>query len=191
MALKLITGPAVEPITLAEAKDHLRLEHGLDDTYVTGLIVAAREWAEEYTWRAFISQVWELTLDEWPEGVEISLPRGDVSAVVSVKYDDVSGAEQTLSSSNYLLDGCPPARIILKQDLSWPDLSDEALAVRIRYTAGFGAAAANVPQAIKQALLLLVSQLYEHRTPEVTTIVSPVRFAAEALLNMYRLNRIL
>lgn len=193
MALKLTSPPASEPVTLAEAKAHLRLEHPLDDVTVTSLIVAAREYVEEYLWRALISQTWDLTIDAFPVfGGDIPLAKGDVQSVTHVRYDDPAGVEQTLASSKYIVDGYPPPRLVLRRaETGWPETTEDALAVRIRFVAGYGATAAAVPQAIKQAILLLVSQLYEHRTPEVTgAVIGQVKFAFEALLSPYRLNEI-
>jgi uncharacterized phiE125 gp8 family phage protein len=193
VALKLITPPASEPVTRVEAKDHLRLETTADDTTVDNLIVAARQFVEEFLWRVLITQTWELTLDDFPTDhvrwstTEIRLPCGDVQSVVSVKYDDESGNEQTFSALNYIVDGYPPARLVLKRAATWPNTSGEILAVRVRFIAGYGLAAA-VPQPIKQAMLLLISQMYELRTPEVTAaVISSVKFSFEALLSPYRL----
>jgi uncharacterized phiE125 gp8 family phage protein len=190
MGLRLTSAPATEPVTLVEAKAHLRLETSADDTYVTSLIVAARQYVEEVCWRGLIAQTWELTLDDWPSTDQIDLPRGEVTAITSVKYDDATGAEQTLASSNYTLDGYPPARLVLKSSASWPDLDGEVLAIRILFVVGWANAAA-VPMPIKQAVLLLVSQLYEQRTPEVTGAqIAKVDFAVDALLRPYRLVRL-
>lgn len=207
--LNLITAPLSEPVTLTEAKAHLRLETTLDDIYVTSLITAARMYTEGTTWRALINQVWELVMDGFPgcypslwvtpstryvTDREIELPRGDISPVgadLTVKYDDNTGAEQTFASSNYIVDATPMARLVLKSTSSWPLTNGEVKCVRIRFKVGFGDAASDVPLPIKQAILLLISQMYEHRTPEVTgTIISKVGFAVEALLERYRLNKV-
>lgn len=62
MPVRLLTPPVVEPVTVAEAKTHLRLEETADDAYVNGLITTARQWAEKVCWRGFVSQVYELVL---------------------------------------------------------------------------------------------------------------------------------
>jgi uncharacterized phiE125 gp8 family phage protein len=109
--------------------------------------------------------------------------------VISVKYDDANGVEQTFDPANYVLDSTEiPARLRLKATADWPTTSENPMAVRVRYVAGFGAAK-DVPQDLKAAILLLVSQMYEHRTPEVVgTIVSPVQFSFKALVAPHSLN---
>lgn len=179
MLTRLITPPAEEPVTLAEAKAHLRLEHDLDDAYVTQLIVAARQYVEKICWRALVSQTWELVLNEFPVSDYIELPKGELRSITSVTYVDANGATQTWDAANYEVDSVTiPGRIRLGYLLSWPSGSRTVWnAVTIRYVVGWANAAA-VPAPIKQAVLLLVSQLYEHRTPEVLgTIVSPVAFS--------------
>ncbi len=107
-----------------------------------------------------------------------------------MKYlDAAAGAQQTISSSDYLVDIVSvPGRVRLAYEKSWPSHRTQWDAIRIRYTVGWSVA--NVPQPIKQALLLLVSQMYEHRTPElVGTITSRLEWAVDALLRPYRLVR--
>lgn len=195
MALRLITPPAEEPVTLAEAKAHLRLEHSLDDDYVASLIRGARQYVEEVTWRALVTQTWELVLDGFPgwRTREILLPKGEVQSVTSVLYDDVNGVEQTFAPTEYVL-GASPARLVLTPEGSWPNGwygREDVGSVRVRFVAGYGSANA-VPRPLKQACLMLVSQMYEHRTPEVVgTIVSEVRLSFDALISPYRLSRVL
>jgi uncharacterized phiE125 gp8 family phage protein len=187
---RLITPPASEPITLAEAKAHLRLEVADDDAEVTSAIQAARQWAEQYLWRGIVSQTWELLRDGFPCEDHFELPKGNLGTVSFVKYlTSVGGSLQTLATSAYLIDtATEPGRILLPFGSTWPTTVDQWNSVQVQYTVGW--AVADVPEPIKRAMLLLVSQLYEHRTPEVTgTIVSPVQFAVEALLGPYRLAR--
>jgi uncharacterized phiE125 gp8 family phage protein len=127
-------------------------------------------------------------LEGFPCGSEVELPGGNLGAITSVVYVDADGAEQTLDADTYEADTVSvPGRLLLAYDESWPSTRSQWNAVRVRYTVGW--AVADVPAPIKQALLLLVAQLYEHRVPEITgTIVSPVRFAVDALLSPYRLN---
>lgn len=190
MPPRLYTAPASEPITLVEAKAHLRLEVGDDDTYLTTLITAARQWAEEYCWRGLVTQTWDLILESFPCSDEIELPKGVLSSVTSVSYRDVNGDSHTWSSSNYLVDTAhQPGRIHLPYGSVWPATICRWDAVTIRYVVG--TAAGSVPAPIKQAMLLLISQMYEHRTPEVFGILAKVQFAVDALLAPYRLARFL
>ena len=190
MILSLVAGPTAELITLAEAKAHLRLETNLDDAYVNALIVAARQYVEKISWRAFVTQTWMLTLDGFPGDV-IELPRGSLISVATVQYLDPNNVSQVVPNTVYELDKLSiPGHILLKEGQSWPDTLLRWNAVNITYDVGYGPTPADVPEPVKHVVKLLVSQMYEHRTPEVTgTIVSQVKFAVDALLYNYRLMR--
>jgi uncharacterized phiE125 gp8 family phage protein len=187
MATRLITPPASEPVTLAEASAHLRLEHHLDDDYVAALIKAARKWAEAVCWCGFVTQTLELVLEEFPDDDELELPKGALASIASVKYIDVNGVEQTLASTEYEADTANvPGMLRLAYGKVWPSTRDQWNAVVVRYVVGTAVDA--VPEPVKQALLLLVSQMYEHRTPEVTgASLAQVQFSVDALLGPYRL----
>jgi uncharacterized phiE125 gp8 family phage protein len=187
MALKLYTAPAAEPVTLTEAKAHLRVEHTSDDTLITALIVAARTHAEAFTRRAFVTQTWDYFADAFPEDDgAILLPLPKVQSVSSISYVDDNGTTQVWSSSNYLVDvESEPARVTPAYDVSWPTTREQINAVTIRFIAGYGNAAA-VPQAIKQAMLLIIGHLYEHREAVSDFEVFAVPQAAEYLLWPHR-----
>ena len=188
MPTRLITPPAAEPLSLAAAKAHLRLEHELDNDFVTSSITAARTWAEEHLWRGLVTQTWELVEPAFPsEWAE--LPFGHLSSITHVKYLDADGVEQTLAVTEYEADTTHvPGRLRLAYDKAWPATRSTWNAVVVRYVVGW--ASGSVPEPIVHALKLLVSHLYEQRAPEVTgTIVTPVRFAMESLLAPYRLAR--
>lgn len=192
MLARLITGPSEEPVTLAEAKVHLRLEHDDDDAYVSTLITAARQFVEEYLWRAVLPQTWELTISRFPFRGYIELPKGELRSVTSVSYLDSAGVSQPWAAENYEVETTViPGRLRTIYGGSWPTgVRSTWNAAVIRYVVGWENVAA-VPAPVKQAILLLVSQMYEHRTPEITgTIVSQVDFAATALLRPYRLARV-
>jgi uncharacterized phiE125 gp8 family phage protein len=184
MALKLITAPAEEPVTLAEAKLHLRVDHTADDALITALIAAAREFAEHQTERAFVTQTWELALDAFPADV-FKLPRAPLASVTSIKYDDAAGAEQTLSAAAYYVDThSVPGEIVPAYGTSWPDALAAANAVRVRYVAGYGGAAA-VPAGIKQWMLVRIGSLYQRREEVAAGGVQPLPWV-DRLLDPYR-----
>jgi uncharacterized phiE125 gp8 family phage protein len=162
MALKLITAPTEEPITLAQAKLHCRVDVSDDDTLLTLAISAARRAAEQRMTRALITQTWELALDAFPSA-EIELPMPPVQSITSVKYTDTSGVEQTISASDYTLDTYGARHwLIPAQGVSWPSAIDAANAVKIRFITGYGAAA-TVPEDIKAWLLLAIGTFYANR----------------------------
>lgn len=163
MALVLVTGPATEPVSKDEAKAHLRVDGTEDDAYITALIVTARMHVEAILRRALITQTWKLVLDSWPSDV-VKFAKPPLASVVSVTYLDENGDSQTFASSNYVVDtASEPGRLTLAKDASWP--SDELYplgAVNIQYSAGYGADT-DVPQAYKQAMLLIIGHFYENR----------------------------
>jgi uncharacterized phiE125 gp8 family phage protein len=188
-AIKIITGPASEPVSLAEAKTQCRVDVTDDDALLTGLIVVAREEVERRTWHAVISQTLELVLDGWPSGSYIELPRPPLVSVSSVKYRTSAGVETTWSSVNYIAGADHiPGRLVLADGASWPsgDLYPTE-AIRIRYVAGYTNAAV-VPQSLKLAMLLLIAHWYENREAVVTSGAVPkdVPFGVEALCMSYR-----
>lgn len=163
-AARLLTAPALEPVTLTEAKKHANVIATDDDALLTSLIAAARELVEQDTSRALINQTWAVELHDWWID-RIELPRPPLVSVTHVKYVDASGVTQTLPASYYDLDTRrEPGVLWWDEDVtSQPALSDAANAVVITYVAGFGATAAAVPARAKQAILLLVSHWYRYR----------------------------
>lgn len=185
-ALKLITDAASEPVTTDEAKDHVRADHDDDDTLIGTLITAARQQAELYTGRSFINTTWDYSLPEWFDVAR--LPRSPLSSVTSVKYYDANNTQQTLSSSYYLVGtNGDPGIVSLADGYTWPTLYYRPHPITIRFVAGYGATAAYVPQAIKQAILLMVGDLYANRESIVVgTVSSRIALTAQALLGPYR-----
>ena len=185
MSLKLVTAPTEEPVSLADAKLHLRVDGTTDDTLITALIVAARKWAEEYTGRQFVTATWDWFLDGFCPSFSVPLP--PLQSVTSIKYLDTTGTEQTLASSTYRVDAVSePGRIALDYGKSWPSTHPVINAVTVRFVAGYGAAAA-VPEPIRQAILILIGELYEQRQESIIgNIQSSVPFGVRALLTPYK-----
>lgn len=164
MALYLNSPPAVEPLTLAEAKAHLRIDETAEDTYVTALIVSARVRIEVETRRALVTQVWTQTLDRWPADGVVGLRIAPVQTVTSVTVRDASGTPQAVDAGAYALDGDgAPPRLLINAPV--PSPATLPAGVAITFAAGYGDAAADVPADIRQAMLLLVADWFEHRDP--------------------------
>jgi uncharacterized phiE125 gp8 family phage protein len=161
LSLRLASFPAEEPVTLQEARAHLRLESGEDD-YLSGLIAAARRHCESFQGRAYVTQTWDFYLDSFPGGcIKVSLP--PLQSVTFVKYKDGSGVLQTMDPSEYVVDAfSEPGLIFCAYGKSWPSTYPEVNAVQVRFVAGYGAAV-DIPPEVKQAILLKVADLYEHR----------------------------
>ncbi len=184
----LVTAPPVEPVTLAEAKAHLRVDGNDRDPVIDRLIAAARQAVESgEPWslnRSLITTTGRVALDGFA-GVRdpIELPRPNLLSVVSVKYDDSAGVEQTLAPSLYrvITDGAP-GRVACAINQQWPITSGEPSSVRITYTAGYGATAASVPACVKQAMLLLIGDMHEHGESILTGTISSVLPTLRSLL---------
>lgn len=183
--LKLITGPASEPVSLVEAKAHLGVGISIDDTLITSLIKGAREQVEQELGRSLISQTWELALDCFLD--EILLPMGDVIAITSVAYLDGSNVLQTLATNQYVLDNYSnPARVKAAYATQWPETYPEINAVKVRYTAGYANAAA-VPETIKDWIKIRIGSMYEHREELIAGVpVAKVDYI-DRLLDRYKL----
>lgn len=183
-SLALVTGPASEPVTLSEAKAHLKVEHSDDDTLITSLIKAARGYCETYTRRAFITQTWDLFMDEFPPSSDepIFIHNPKLQSVTHVKYFDINNVEQTWAGANYQVDiATEPGRILPVDGTTWPAVKRRMNAVNVRYVAGYGAAS-DVPQEIKQAMLLLIGDWYENREDSSLTNSGASSHAIKSLL---------
>jgi uncharacterized phiE125 gp8 family phage protein len=188
------TSPAVEPITLAEAKAHLRVTHSAEDALITSLIVAARNYVEGLTNRPLIQRNYLLKLDRFPAGYEIVLPAGKASAVSVIRYTDVGGTNITYASTNYALDGARlPGSVVMQPSAgSWPTTRYQPglASVEVTYTAGYGAAAANVPQALRQAILMALAYWYDVARETASDVaLSEVPHGVEALCRLYQVPR--
>lgn len=208
-AIKLITAPSVEPLTLQEAKDQLRINTTDQDARITAYIAAARQFCENFTNRAFITQTWELWLDSisymwkdargpWWDGtregplsllsqqaVEIDIPRPPLISLVTVTTFDVNDNETTFydSGNTASLETdtiSEPGRIHLTYGTIWPGNLRRMNAVRIQYQAGYGATSDTVPGPIKVAIAELVTHYYENRGDSKEAPPS-----VEAMLNPY------
>lgn len=169
-------------IVSAEAKE---------DTYLNTLITAARQHVEEITWRALINQTWDLKLSSFSNPIKI--PRPPLQSVTHLKYYDTSSVQQTLATTVYELDtASEPGFVRLKYNQTWPTCRGHDDDIEIRFVAGYGSAAANVPRAIRHAIQLWAAQLYEHREPVITgTIATRLPDCVHALLEPYRVNDLL
>jgi uncharacterized phiE125 gp8 family phage protein len=166
-SFKVTTAPAVEPVTVAEAKTQLRIDGSSEDTLIGNYITVARQTLEVLMRRAFITQTITLKYDSFPS--QIRLPRPPAIAVTSISYVDTDGASQTWGGSNYVLDSqIEPASIQPAYNVDFPDTRTQANAVTVVYTAGYGTATTDVPESIRLAIRLLVGSYYENR--EATSV---------------------
>lgn len=158
MSLVVITPPTTEPVSLSEAKAHLRVDFSQDDTEISFFIVAAREQAEAMTRRTLAVTGYELVLPAFPAVIE--LPRPPLVEVQSIAYLDADGDEQTLSADGYRVDSSSLLPRVYPVD-DWPETEERSDAVRVRYSAGF--TPTTIPASVKAWILLIVGSLYENR----------------------------
>lgn len=187
MSLVVSSDPATDPVTVAEAKSHMRVDTSDDDTLIEGLVTGATLYAQMYTGRAFVTQTLELRVDEFP-ATEIRLPKSPTQSVTSIQYVDTDGATQTWTSSEYVVDvNSKPARVRPGVDEDWPNARTQMDAVTVTYVAGYGAAS-DVPEGIKLAIKHLVAHWYENREGSTVDMkVHLVPLAIDALLTQYRI----
>lgn len=193
--LTLVSAPATMPVTLIEAKKHLRVDHSDDDDLIEIYIKAATDYVDGPTGflgQALVDQTWDLYLDAFPASeIDIQLP--PVIAIVGVFYADGDNVEQEVDSSDYVLDtaGYWP-RVIPAGSFSWPATYTKTSAVRVRFRAGYVNASTSpdsgeIPFGIKAGILLNIGSLYEHReTVVVGQTPTTLPWGAEQLFRQYR-----
>jgi uncharacterized phiE125 gp8 family phage protein len=187
MALVMTSGPASEPVTVAEAKAHLRLDGAAEDLLIASLILTSRLHIEAALGLALITQSWRLILDRWPEWPEVPIPLRPVQAIASVNILSEDGTPAAMPASGYILDGRGVPPRLIRTGARWPAPGRAAAGIEVAFTAGYGAAASDVPAPIRQALLMLVAHWYEHRDPiEIGSPVLAIPSAVSELLAPYR-----
>jgi uncharacterized phiE125 gp8 family phage protein len=188
MPYEVTTDPAAEPLTLTEAKSQLRVTASNEDTLITSLIVVARQYIEQITWRKLITQTLTLEREYFPPGAEaLLLPGGDVSSITSISYTDTDGDPATVTTQQENLTAIPAELTPVYQG-SWPSTRRQQAAVSIVYVAGYGVAGSDVPEPIRHAMRLLIGDYYEHRTNQPVVPIGSValRTAVDNLLAPYK-----
>lgn len=190
-SLRTQTQPLVEPVSLAEAKAHCRIDSDNDDFYLMSLITAAREWVETYMDEALIHQQLVMRLDGFP--AEIELPRppmatSGTSTAVSVTYtSDQSGATAELSSSSYRVDrDTKPGVIRNNYGGAWPGHLTDYNSITVTWWAGRGDSGQSVPRGVRNAILMLVGHWFERRLAADSGSLNDIPYGAKALLDAHR-----
>jgi uncharacterized phiE125 gp8 family phage protein len=173
-----VTAPTAEPVTLQEAKRHLRVDISEDDTHINSLISAARRYVELFTGRQLMKATYDLFLDAWPNPADgaIYIPRTPLISVANdwategIRYVDPDGTATSLADTVYTVDTAgEPGRVYLSPSQSWPSLRSQRKAVTIRFICGYSSSAtvatqqAAVPNTIKAAILMSIEDLYHNR----------------------------
>jgi uncharacterized phiE125 gp8 family phage protein len=187
MSLLLTTPPAAEPVSLVEAKSHLRVTHPDDDTYISTLIISARRRVEARTGLRLITQAWSQFMDCWPVGGIVDLQLNPVSTISDVITYGDTDTPATIDPAHYFLDATSnPPRLVFRAGRFPANPGRRAKGIEVRLTAGFGAAS-QVPQELKQAILLIVADAFANRGDESVRPWSP---AVLELINAYRVMRL-
>lgn len=183
MSLILQTAAVALPVTLAEARLHLRVDSTTEDALITALLGAATLDAEHITGRALMPQKWQLTVDSFAHCLDLQRA---ATAVDSVIYVAVGGTPTTLANTVYQFVGLSDyrARVVLAYGQSWPDIQTQPEAVRVLFSCGYANAAA-VPEPVKAWIKLRVGALFENRQ-SVTDLPTHALGMADSLLDRYR-----
>ncbi len=191
MGLVQLSGPEAEPLSLDEIKAHLRVDGMSEDALLQSLVLTSRLHIEAALGLALITQSWKLVRDVWPDDGVVNLPLAPVRLISDVRVIGRDGSVQSLDSNDYALDSSGrPARLYRRRN-AWPVPGRRHAGIEIDFTAGFGPSANDVPEPVRQALLLLVAHWYEHRDPiEIGMPSTAVPHAVSRLLNPYRAVRL-
>lgn len=160
--------------------------YSAEDTLISALITAARNYCEGRLERALITQTWYLWLDNWPNEDYIELLKPPLSSVTSVTYYDTDDTVATFASANYFVDSVSePGRICLNYGKSWPSTTLRPYnGVCVEFVCGYGVTSASVPAMTKAAMLLLLGHLYENREAGTERALTEIPFGVEELLAM-------
>lgn len=170
-----------EPVSLDEAKAHLRVDITDDDSTISTQVQSARGYVEQVTARTLVLRSYEWRLDSWPGGT-LDLPVTPVTSITGIFTIDEAGVETEFDAANYYL---VSDKVVLKQDSTWPDVQRSHEGILVRFNAGY----TDVPAGLKSAILLIVGDLYENREASlVGSVSSSVQFSVDALVRPYRLH---
>jgi len=158
LSLKRTVQPVVEPVATSDLKSWLGYGGTDQDAVFDSMIVAAREWTELFLARQLVTATFTLKMDFFDWTV-IDLPRQPIQSVTSIEYVDSQGTAQTLSSALYDF-SADSGRIAPAYNESWPDTRDQLEPVTITYVAGYGDEGHDVPEPIRQAILLIATGMW-------------------------------
>jgi uncharacterized phiE125 gp8 family phage protein len=163
----LMSGPAVEPVSVAQAKAWLRVDGGAEDELLASLILSARLALEAHTRRRFVTQNWRVTLDAWPQTTAgalppVAIPLAPFQRITGVRVYDAANIARQISADVYL---APPAmdhaRVIFLAAPPTPGRSFDGIEIDI--AAGYGDQASDTPEPLRCALLMLAAYWHENR----------------------------
>jgi uncharacterized phiE125 gp8 family phage protein len=182
-----LTEPVTEPVSIADAKQHLRIDADFtdDDLYIQSLITASRYWAENYVDRTFLRTQLQMRMDFFPFW-DLPLPRPPVmpdEVVVQYTPSDAAYGYALTSFTNFRTDReATPAVIRPQWNGTWPTCRGAENDVVITWWAGYGTTGSDVPVPARHAMLLVLSHWYRAREAVSDSRFAPVPMSAETLL---------
>ena len=195
MALSLVTAPASEPVSLAEAKLQVQQFANHDDALIRQFTIpAARDRGELATRRAWLTQTWDWFLSAFPDaGSGFEIPKPPLQTILFVKYTDVSGTVHTLTEgTDYVVSApagprCRRGRVALPYGAIWPFARPQVGSVQIRFRCGYGDKGEDVPPLLRQASLMDIGTLYAQREQVITgTIVNELPGGVPEIYRSFR-----
>ncbi|MFV0368257.1 MAG: head-tail connector protein [Hyphomicrobiaceae bacterium] len=191
MGIFQLSGAGAEPLSVDEVKAHVRIDGSSEDALLQSLILTSRLHIEAALGLALIAQSWRLVLDQWPKDGPVKLPISPVRSVSEMRVLAANGTPTVVDAGSYGLDTSQrPARIMFF-GTSRPEPERPFAGIEIDLMVGFGEKANDVPEPVRQALLLLVAHWYEHRDPiEIGKPTTAVPHAVSRLLHPYRAVRL-
>jgi uncharacterized phiE125 gp8 family phage protein len=178
--------PDSEPLTLLEAREHLKISGSSQDNEIARFVKAARGVVERYLNRALITQEWDVYFDCWQE--KLLLHYAPLQTVDAVKYFDSTGTERTLPTSAYWVTKSDPACIVRAYDSTWPELqSGRPDVIKVEITTGYGDSGSSIPEEIKDAIKIVLTDLYDNRGSVVIGSVQKIPGYLDDLIHSYKL----
>jgi uncharacterized phiE125 gp8 family phage protein len=180
----LITGPASEPVSLAEAKEFLRVEHDADDDVIAALIAAARIHVEAQTRRALMTQTWRIVRDAWPQAGVLAVIAQPLRELVAARVYASDNSPHALELDGIAVDTVS-GMLLLPPDIPAPGRATSGIELDVEV--GYGDEAGDVPEPLRHAIRLLVAHWYENRAPvtretalppNVSALIAPYRVMA-------------
>ncbi|MEM8668730.1 MAG: head-tail connector protein [Planctomycetota bacterium] len=178
-AVNVLTEPTQEPVSLSEAKLHLRVPTDHEDVNISGIYLpAARRRVEAELGRQLMTATLTLTLDAFPPGTcPMPIPMAPLQSITSIIYRDIAGTETTMPAEDYVVDSrSEPGRVMPSDGVTWPSVKDRVVGstVLVTFVAGYGPNESDVPAPIRQAILLLLGHYYYHREEVVMGVNTSV-----------------
>ncbi len=161
MAAILLSAPALEPVSVAEAKAYLRVDHDDDDAVIAALIAAARGHVEALTRRGLIAQTWRFVRDSWPPDGRMRLRSGPLRSLIAARVFDAGGTASSIDIASFVLDKANDT--IAAPAWALPPPGRAIAGIELDVQLGYGMAAGDVPDALRHAIRMLTAHWYDNR----------------------------